>query len=104
MAHLSRTSTNSGSLLEANCLLISINAGQTLMQLSIIQYVMSNRLSSCTVHCFNFVPSSLKEGVSMANEGSHFASLLEYIGREVLQHLRSVPEALLNQPLTLPET
>ena len=40
----------------------------------------------------------------MANEGSHFASLLEYIGREVLQQLRNVPEPLLNQPLTLPET
>jgi uncharacterized damage-inducible protein DinB len=40
----------------------------------------------------------------MANEGSHFASLLDYIGREVLQQLRRVPEPLLNQPLTLPET
>ena len=40
----------------------------------------------------------------MANEGSHFASLLEYIGREVLEQLRTVPEPLLNQPLTLPET
>ncbi|HLV98048.1 MAG TPA: DinB family protein [Ktedonobacterales bacterium] len=40
----------------------------------------------------------------MANEASHVASLLDYIGREALQQLRSVPEALLNQPLTLPET
>jgi uncharacterized damage-inducible protein DinB len=40
----------------------------------------------------------------MANEASHFASLLEYIGRDVLQQLRAVPEPLLNQPLTLPET
>lgn len=40
----------------------------------------------------------------MANEASHFASLLEYIGREVLEQLHSVPEALLNQPLSLPET
>jgi uncharacterized damage-inducible protein DinB len=40
----------------------------------------------------------------MPNEGSHFASLLEYIGRETLQQLHSVPEALLNQPLVLPET
>lgn len=40
----------------------------------------------------------------MANEASHFASVLEYIGGDVLQQLRAVPEALLNQPLTLPET
>jgi uncharacterized damage-inducible protein DinB len=40
----------------------------------------------------------------MANEASHAASLLDYIGREVLQQLRSVPEEALNQPLTLPET
>ena len=40
----------------------------------------------------------------MPNEGSHFASLLDYIGHDVVEHLRSVPEPLLNQPLTLPET
>jgi uncharacterized damage-inducible protein DinB len=40
----------------------------------------------------------------MANEASHFASLLEYIGRDVLQQLCAVPESLLNQPLALPET
>ena len=40
----------------------------------------------------------------MANEASHAANLLEYIGRDVLEQLRSVPEPLLNQPLTLPET
>jgi uncharacterized damage-inducible protein DinB len=40
----------------------------------------------------------------MANEGSHFASVLGYIGRDVLEQLRAVPEALLNQTLALPET
>ena len=40
----------------------------------------------------------------MVHEWSHFASLLDYIGRDVLQQLRAVPEALLNQPLALPET
>jgi uncharacterized damage-inducible protein DinB len=40
----------------------------------------------------------------MANEASHFASMLEYIGRDVLQQLRAVPEPLLNQSLGLPET
>ena len=40
----------------------------------------------------------------MANEGSHFASILNFIGNDVLQQLGSVPEALLNQPLALPET
>ncbi len=40
----------------------------------------------------------------MANEASHFADLLEYIGRDVLEQLRTVPEPLLNQPLALPET
>jgi hypothetical protein len=40
----------------------------------------------------------------MANEASHFASILDHIGRDVLEQLRGVPEALLNQPLALPET
>lgn len=40
----------------------------------------------------------------MANEASHAASLLDYIGHEVIEQLRSVPESLLNQPLALPET
>ncbi len=40
----------------------------------------------------------------MANEASHAASLLDYIGHEVIEQLRSVPEPLLNQPLGLPET
>ena len=40
----------------------------------------------------------------MANEASHVASLLEYIAHDVLEQLRSVPEPLLNQPLSLPET
>ena len=44
------------------------------------------------------------KGASMANEASHFASVLEYIGRDVLQQLCSVPEQVLNQPLSLPET
>jgi uncharacterized damage-inducible protein DinB len=40
----------------------------------------------------------------VANEASHVASLLDYIGRDVIQQLRSAPEPLLNQPLALPET
>ncbi|HEY7347069.1 MAG TPA: DinB family protein [Ktedonobacterales bacterium] len=40
----------------------------------------------------------------MPNEASHFASILDYIGHDVLQSLRAVPEPLLNQPLALPET
>ncbi len=40
----------------------------------------------------------------MTNEASHFASVLEHIGQDVLAQLRAVPEALLNQPLALPET
>ncbi len=40
----------------------------------------------------------------MANEASHFAIVLDSIGRDVLQQLHSVPESLLNQPLALPET
>jgi uncharacterized damage-inducible protein DinB len=40
----------------------------------------------------------------MANEASNVASLLDYIGHDVIEQLRSVPEALLNQPLALPET
>jgi uncharacterized damage-inducible protein DinB len=46
----------------------------------------------------------VRKDILMANEGSHFASVLEYIGRDVLQQLRSIPEPLLNQPLSLPET
>src|SRR5271166_1979089 len=40
----------------------------------------------------------------MTNEASHYASMLDYIGHDVLAQLRTVPEQLLNQPLTLPET
>jgi hypothetical protein len=40
----------------------------------------------------------------MPNAASHYAIVLDYIGRDVLQQLRSVPESLLNQPLALPET
>jgi uncharacterized damage-inducible protein DinB len=40
----------------------------------------------------------------MANEASNVASLLDYIGHDVIEQLRSVPEPLLNQPLALPET
>ena len=40
----------------------------------------------------------------MPNEASHFASMLEYIGRDVLQQLHTIPEHLLNQPLMLEDT
>jgi hypothetical protein len=40
----------------------------------------------------------------MASEAWHFAGVLENIGRDVLEDLRSVAEPLLNQPLPLPET
>lgn len=34
----------------------------------------------------------------MATEASHVATMLEYIGRDVLLQLHAVPESLLNQP------
>ncbi|HZU68899.1 MAG TPA: DinB family protein [Ktedonobacteraceae bacterium] len=40
----------------------------------------------------------------MANEASHFANVLDYIGHDVLEQLRVVPEPLLNQPLALEDT
>lgn len=39
----------------------------------------------------------------MANEASHVAIMLDYIGHDVLEQLRAVPESLLNQPLELEE-
>jgi uncharacterized damage-inducible protein DinB len=41
------------------------------------------------------------EGVSA--EGTHFADVLERIGRGVLSHLEDLPDEVLNRPLQIPE-
>ncbi len=40
----------------------------------------------------------------MANEALHIASVLDAIGRDVIQQLTGIPDDLLNKPLELPET